>query len=367
MRVELFQVRLPFKGSFKHALKERSEADAVLVAVHGDSGEVGWGEIVPRDYLTGETIESVFATDAPARARELTSLSFGSFTDINEYLHESLDRFGRKLATVSGFELALIDLFGKERRLPAHRFLGVPELGAELPAGVVIGFEVATADLPKHCAMLRMTGKKHIKVKVGADDDLDRLAAVSKAFGGANKLRLDANAAWTTSEAIEKLSAMKKFPIASIEQPIEAHDYAGLREIREKTEIPVMVDESLCTVEDAHRLIAEKAADVFNVRIGKCGGLIGSKRIVEIAYKHGLGCHLGALVGETGILSSAAEIFGRAVPVFDCIEGKGQNKFLLADDITEPSGTTFGLGVRVDRAKVEKYLVTREEFSGGTK
>src|SRR5262245_45637126 len=103
MRVELFQVRLPFKGTFKHALKERREADAVLVALSADSGAVGWGEIVPRDYLTGETVESVFSVEAPARARELADLSFRSFEDLAEYLDESLDRAGRTLATQAGF------------------------------------------------------------------------------------------------------------------------------------------------------------------------------------------------------------------------------------------------------------------------
>ena len=39
------------------------------------------------------------------------------------------------------------------------------------------------------------------------------------------------------------------------------------------------------------------------------------------------GLHLGALVGETAILSRAGELFGRAVPGFPCLEGKGQNKF----------------------------------------
>jgi L-Ala-D/L-Glu epimerase len=364
--IELFHVRIPFKGSFKHALKERREADAVLIAVHGASGQTGWGEIVPRDYLTGETLAEVFAEDAPARAKSLLGTNFESFEALKTGLEKQLETAGRRLATLGGFELALIDLFGKEFQIPAHRFLGAAELGPELPAGVVIGFEVDTAALPKHCAMLRMAGKKHLKVKVGLDDDLERLALIQRAFGPTHPIRLDANAAWTVPEAIDRLLAMKRFAIASIEQPIAARDYAGLREIREKTGTPVMADESLCSEEDARRLILEKAADVFNVRVGKCGGLIGSQRIVELARAQGLGCHLGALVGETGILSAAAEIFGRAVPVFDCLEGKGQHKFLLADDVTEPSGNANGLGLNVDRAKVEKYLVTREGISGGS-
>lgn len=353
--VELFHVRIPFKGSFKHALKERREADAVLVAIHDDRGRTGWGEIVPREYLTGETIESVYSDLAPSRARAIFEESFSAFEDVAAHLERSLVGAGRALATNCGFELALIEVFGQ----PAARYLGADVFGPELPAGVVIGFEVATADLPKHCALLRMTGKKHIKVKVGAEDDLDRLAVVAKAFGAMYPLRLDANAAWSTAEAIEKLTAMKRAAtIASIEQPLPARDFAGLRELRETTKIPVMADESLCTLEDGQRLIDERAADIFNIRLGKCGGFLGAKKLVDLAREHRLGCHLGALVGETGILSAAAELFGRAVPVFDCLEGKGQNKFLLAEDVVGAIGL-------VDRARVEKYLVASQNFSGG--
>lgn len=365
LEVELFRVKIPFKGSFSHALKERREADAVLVAVHGERS-TGWGEIVPRDYLTGETIDSVLAEYAPARARAVLGFSCGAMSELRERLFADLSAGGRNLATAGGFELALIDLFTREHHLPAQAVLGEVELRSALPQGAVIGFEVATADLPKHCMKLRFGGIKHLKVKVGAADDVDRLAMIAKAFAG-TALRLDANAAWTASEAIEKLSRMKSasLPVASIEQPIAAFDFAGLREIREKTGVRVMADESLCSEADARRLIEEKAVDIFNIRLGKCGGFLGSKKLVDLAREHGLGCHLGALVGETGVLSAAAEIFGRAVPVFDCLEGKGQNKFLLADDIAAPNAEGFGLGVEVDRAKIDTYLVTHTRFSGG--
>lgn len=366
LEVELFRVKIPFKGSFSHALKERREADAILVAVHGESGKIGWGEIVPREYLTGETISSVFSEFAPSRARELVGFVCDSLDSLREKLLADLSASGRRLATAAGFELALIDLFGRSQQLPAQVFLGVAELGPSLPQGAVIGFEVATAELPKHCMKLRFGGIKHLKVKVGASDDLPRLAAIARAFAG-TPLRLDANAAWTAPEAIQRLNEIKSVAssIASIEQPIAAFDFAGLRELREKTGIPVMADESLCSEADARRLIEEKAVDIFNIRIGKCGGFLGSKKLVDLARENKLGCHLGALVGETGVLSAAAEIFGRAVPVFDCLEGKGQNKFLLADDVAEPSADHFGLGIDVDRAKIEKYLISHTKFTGG--
>jgi muconate cycloisomerase len=220
----------------------------------------------------------------------------------------------------------------------------------------VIGFDVATPDLKKHCALLRMTAKTHVKVKVGRADDLERLAIVAATFGADHPLRLDANGAWPVDGAIERLREMRaRFAIHSVEQPIPNGDLSGLRRVRVETGVKVMVDESLCTLDDGRRLIDAGAADIFNIRIGKCGGLLGSLRLVELARAAGLGVHLGALVGETTVLSRAAEIFGRHVPGFACLEGKGQSRFLLGGDVAVEVPGGPGLGVELREDELRRY------------
>jgi methylaspartate ammonia-lyase len=78
-----------------------------------------------------------------------------------------------------------------------------------------------------------------------------------------------------------------------------------------RTGVAVVADESLCSLEDGQRLAAAQAADGFNIRIAKCGGFLACLRLVKLANEAGLRCQMGTLVGETGILSRAAEIFGR--------------------------------------------------------
>jgi muconate cycloisomerase len=378
--IDLHLVRIPFKRPFGHALKQRSEADAVIVVARSAAGTVGLGEIVPRPYLTGETIDGVLARTAPARAARCRGRSFASRDDVTGWLRAELDAAGRDLATLAGFELALLDLAGKELGFAAGEVLGGPA-GPELPAGVVIGFEVATPDLKKHCALLRMSGKRHVKVKVGRDDDVDRLAIIAATLGAELPLRLDANGAWPVDVAIARLTEMRgRFNIESVEQPIAAGDapgsdrdgdLAGLRRVRRETGVRVMVDESLCTLDDGRRLIEAEAADIFNIRVGKCGGLLGALRLAELARGAGLGLHLGALVGETAVLSRAAEIFGRHVPGFSCLEGKGQNRFLLRGDIAdevagadEAAGAGApGLGVVLREAALREY--TRQPDAPG--
>ncbi len=358
--VSLHRLRIGLRSTFRHALSERSATETVIVALGAGSGLVGYGEILPRTYLTGERIERVLNETGPALAQQFLGQRFVEKNDVLLFLRTQLDGIGRDLACFAGFEVALLDLAGQAFGFPVGEVLG-GKPSAELPAGVVIGFEIDTRSLETYCASLRLSGRRHLKLKVGLPDDLQRASIVSGVFKPA-ALRLDANGAWRSAdEAIRALTAMidRQIPLASVEQPIAADDLPGLRRIREETRIPVMVDESLCTLADAERLIDAGAADLFNIRLGKCGGFLASQRLVERARRAGLSSHLGSLVGQTGILCRASEVFGRFVSAFDCLEGKGQNEFLLSEDLLDhPSEArtadlaTPGLGVRVSPARL---------------
>lgn len=354
---ELHPIRIPFKAAFKHARHERTRTDAVIVELRSSDGLSGFGEALPRDYVTGETIESVLGRDGPAIGARFVGRRFTRREDVALFLGRELDLAGRSLATFAGFEIALLDLAGRSLGFALGEVLGGIEHPAP-PAGVVIGFEVATPALPRYCAVLRLRGKRHVKVKVGLPDDRERLTIIAEIVKA--QLRLDANGAWASAEeAVRALRSLKKIPIASIEQPLAPGDLEGARRVREETGFPVMADEAVCTLEDADRLIEARAADIFNIRLGKCGGALGSLRLVERARASGLGCHLGTLVGETGLLTRAATVFGRFVPGFACLDGKDQNQHLLEEDIlTDPRDAAqapalaAGLGVQVSRDRL---------------
>lgn len=363
VKTELRRVQIPMKRAFKHALHERRHTDAVFVELTTDAGVTGWGEILPRAYVTGETIETVLEHHGPAVVSMLRGCAFDEIADVTDFLESMAATLGSALATACGFDLALLDAAGQAFAQPVANMLGGVS-HAELPPGVIIGFETKTETLARYCAALRLSGRRHVKVKVGLEDDLERLALVAKVFKD-TPLRIDANAAWTVKQSIERLCAMQAIaPIASVEQPIDAHDIAGLRTIREQTGVRVMADESVCSLDDARRLVEARAVDIFNVRLGKNGGLWAAKRLVDYALDHGVEVHLGTMVGESGVLSRASEIFGRCVSGFACLDGKGQNAFLLEVDILSESSehpfeptSTPGLGLQVAVNRLQDHQV----------
>ena len=91
------------------------------------------------------------------------------------------------------------------------------------------------------------SGYETIKVKVGQDPDSDlaRLEAIRGAAGRDCAIRIDANQGWTVPQAVSALRRMEPYRIEFVEQPVAAWDLAGMREVRRRSPIPVMADESL--------------------------------------------------------------------------------------------------------------------------
>jgi len=310
--------------------------------------------------VTGETIADVVRIFAPEFAGTILERTFDSCEEVVNWLADKAATMNRRLATLAGFEIAILDLASKEFRCPLWKLFGDPP-GDELPAGVVIGFDIGDEALERHCGMLRLTGKRHIKVKVGQPSDLSRLETVFRILGSTASIRIDANGVWSVEDACRNLLRLRRFNIRSVEQPVAAGDISGMRRVRREVGLAVMADEALCTFDDARRLIDAEAVDIFNVRLGKCGGFLASTRLVRLAEESGLACHLGTLVGETGILSSAAEVFGRSVGHFECLEGKGQHRFLLKHDIVKQNvgddgfANAGGLGNTILPDRLEQF------------
>lgn len=365
--VTAYPVSIPFRRPFGHSLQWRDKTDAIILCLTSESEATGWGEILPRSYLTGETVATVLSRDLPEMAGRWRGRAFENRDEVFAALREENHREWAALATRAGWELAVLDLAGKILGFATGDALGAT-IGHELEAGVVIGFDVPTDKLEKYCLLARLAGRRHIKVKVGQTDDLRRLQIVHAVLGPV-PIRADANGAWSADEAISQVRRMQDCGVGSIEEPVSARDFDGMRKVREKTGITVVADESLCTLADARSIVAEHAADVFNIRIGKCGGFFASLDLVALAKEAGLSCQLGTLVGETGILSRASEIFGERIHGFDFLEGKGQSRRLLLEDVVEATGAhgndLHGLGIAVSFENVSRWAASAERIPCG--
>jgi len=367
--------------SFRHSLAARRESDNLVVECLLADGTAGFGEGVPRDYVTGETIES--SLDAcRGFDKEALSRGFQSFDEVLECLKSS-SLVARNTATVlnnsarCALELSVLDAFGKyfgKSLADVSAFILPEHLVNPRPISVKYS-PVLSAGGPFGACLsalkFRLYGFRQIKVKVGLGrSDFQRLKAVRRMAGRDIDIRLDANGAWNFEEAKKFLGKALRFGISCVEEPLRRDCKEDLKCLREEVPIPVMLDESLRTLEEAREAAKKGLADMFNIRISKCGGFIRSLEIVALASDKGLGWQLGCQVGETGLLSAAGRHFASTVKGARYIEGS-YGRHLLSEDITRedltfsyggkaPPIAGFGLGVELDRRALAKVTLRKE-------
>ena len=240
---------------------------------------------------------------------------------------------------------------------------------------------MVTADTPAReivaALKMRLWGFAHCKVKVGVpgQDDVRKLRNVRTVLGPGADLRADANGAWTPDQAIAQMNRLAAFGLSSMEQPLSHAQCDALAHVRRATRVPIMLDESLCSMPDARQAIDNGWCDLFNIRLSKCGGLVRSVALAAEAKRHGLGYQLGCQVGETGILSAAGRHFAAAVAHIRWREGSYDRHLvhtnLLHHDITfgyagwAPRLDSGGLGVAVDRAQLDWCTRRKREIDLG--
>ncbi len=393
IRLTAYHVRIPLKHKVRHASHSREETDSLVVRCELDNGAVGWGEGLPRPYVTGETIDNVWGLLAES---DLAQQLAEPFENLSQAI-ALLDRFKLKVADCDcpfvergcfgnsarcAIELALLDATARSDGVPLSRVTElVPETIAirESKSQTRYGAAITTMSRWKTAIRawkIRLYGFQQTKVKVGVDgvDDVELLQQVRKILP-ANRIdiRLDANEAWSCENLEAKLAPLRSFEITSLEQPVPHSTVAGLAKLRGKIGVPLMLDESLCNLTDAHRAIESGTCDLFNIRLSKCGGLIPSLRLAAVAHQAGLGYQLGCQVGETGILSAAGRHFACSVANIRYLEGSYDRHLvrerLTVQDITfgrgglAPALTGAGLGVDVDDAALQRVTVRQQTWS----
>jgi muconate cycloisomerase len=381
-----YHVRIPLRKPIRHASYTRTESDNLVVGCRLADGTQGYGEGVPREYVTGETIDSAIAL-LRGTSSESLRLRAGTFAEAVCQI-EALQlapvpddpRQCKGNAARCAVELALLDAFGRHYGQPVYTVteLLAPEL-SQSRTRVQYSTAITSAKGLKARAaawMMRWYGFRQCKVKVGiaGQDDVERLRVIRKHIGSRMDLRIDANEAWSPAEVVARIQELEPFGITSVEQPV-AHEHVGcLREVRRQVHTPIMHDESLCSLVDAEASVRDETCDLFNLRLSKCGGFIPSLRLAQFAAAHGKGYQLGCQVGETALLSAAGRHFACSVANNRYLEGSYDRRLvkeaLGQRDITfgyggwAPRLDGPGLGVDLNESALQRVTVRKEVLLG---
>ncbi|MEW5821319.1 MAG: enolase C-terminal domain-like protein [Cyanobacteriota bacterium] len=345
----IYPVKIPFTELFSHSLHSHMFSDSIILKLTTDKGITGYGEGVARPYVTGETVEKsldyiqkVLLPVIINKTLDNIDLNkpFNFLLSINKLLNinESSDII-KWNAAKTAVELALIDCHLKEQKISLNHILP-NDINEVIYSGVISSGTIEKTE--KMAKQMKALDLKYIKIKVGIKDDYKRIAIIREIMNPSVSLRLDANGAFNLKTALDFITSISEFNIDCIEQPIPKGNISELSKLKLDSQIPIMVDESIITIDDAKELIENDACDYFNLRLSKCGGIYNTLMIAEIAKKANIGLQLGCQVGETAILSAAGRFVAAYLNNLKFIEGS-YGKYLLSEDVSR-NDIRFGKG-----------------------
>jgi len=217
-----------------------------------------------------------------------------------------------------GLDLALHDLAGKRLGIPVYQLLGVDPAAAKQTS-----FTIGIASL-EH-TMAKTHEARHLpilKIKLGNGHEVETLEAVRSVYTGT--IRLDANEGWTAEQAADMLKELRRFDIEFCEQPIAAGSPEQLRYVRERSPIPIMVDEDCRRLEDIAPLYG--CVDGINIKLVKCGGMREGIRMIHAARALGMKVMIGCMIESSVLCTAAAHL----TPLTDYADVDGP--LLITDD-----------------------------------
>lgn len=372
--LDLFAVDLPFVVAFKHAAAARRTSDSVFLRVRLADGATGWGECLPRAYVSGERRDETFALLRDAILPGLLGREFADLRDVTTFLEKCDGKAPTdwvapevpQTAAWCAVDLALLDAVGRATGEPvwpgptsATPYSGVASAGRGWPA-------------VRSLLVLRAYGFRHVKLKLGAEAAVGDARTARRALGRRVDLRVDANMAWDVGQAMSIIRDLRGLGIRSIEAPIAASDVAGLARLTAESGAAIIVDEGFTDRDSLRTLISRRACTGVNVRISKCGGLVAAAARAREALDAGLVLQVGCQVGESSLLSAAhvalLSTLARRHPGIRYAEGCFGTHLLREDPATPAVRFRFGgraprrpvgpgLGIAVDEAVLRRWAV----------
>ena len=359
LKLEVRELRIPFKFTFKHASAARNQTQSIWIELHTDTNIVAYGESCPREYVTAETIHS--ARSFILEIKEQLYQADWNINTLEAWIDEHRHLINNNPAAWCAIELALIDALAKTAKQSIETLIGIPELSGNFFYSAIIGdapMDLFERWLGKYLS-LNMSDFK-IKLSGKQDKDRERIDKIHSATNSHCMIRVDANNMFTTAR--QAIDYCKTFSdrIYAIEEPVKARQFDALQEIASRLQVKIILDESFTSIEDFPYLTGQNTPWIINLRVSKIGGILRSMEAIRLARQYQVPIIIGAHVGETSLLTRAAICVANTARDILLAQEGAFGTYFLDRDITEHSirfgmngcisskdlkNTGFGLGI----------------------
>lgn len=307
--VTIAKLTIPLIRPFITAVRTTNNVEDVVVIIQTDDGLIGYGSAAATVAITGDSSDSIIAAIQYTLAPKLIGQSIDNLNYLLKMVHCSM---AKNTSAKAAIDIALYDLFAKLCKLPLYKFLGGANTN-KINTCVTISVKDPET-MAIDAATLVQQGFNTLKIKLGIDSrvDIKRIAAIRNSIGSKVTLIADANQGWESKEAICTIKQLTQYGIKFIEQPVQAHNLRGLKDVTNGVDDVIIADEACFSPYDAFTIAKNHYADGVNIKLMKSGGIYNALAMYSIATAASLECIVGSMLeSPIGIAAAASFAISR--------------------------------------------------------
>lgn len=304
--IRAYLKNLALTKSYTIAYEVTSEAINAFLEIELENGLTGYGSAAVSEYVFGEKLEDTIANLQSDEVQKWVGKDIRQFRSL---ISESGVLFPKHSATRTAIDIALHDAFGKYLGIPVVDFYGRKHFS--LPTSITIGISSVEETL-QEAREYKNQGFKVLKIKIGLnlEEDIERIIKIKETFGSQFTIRVDANQGYDSIQTLAFVKATRSIGLELVEQPMRVGTEAEMKALPAEVRRIIACDESLKNASSAILLAAEpQACGIFNIKLMKCGGLLGAFEIATIAQASGIklfwGCYDESIVSISAALHAA--------------------------------------------------------------
>jgi L-alanine-DL-glutamate epimerase-like enolase superfamily enzyme len=321
LKVKYWQFNLPFKYPFTISKGTKTHQPTFVVEL-SLGPFTGYGEAPAITYYNIPVEKMIADLESKKAFVEKFAL-----TDPERYWHYLHHLFPNNAFLVCALDMAAWDLWAKMKRQPLYQMWNTSPDTSPL-TDYTIGIDT----IEKMVAKMREKPWPIYKIKLGTAEDIAIMEALREHT--ASTFRVDANAGWTTEEALEKIPLLEKLGVELVEQPLAKDNWEGMKILYEKSSLPLFADESCVFERDVEECFEHFHG--INIKLTKCSGITPARRMIARARQLNLKVMIGSMNEST--IGSAA--IAHLMPQVDFADADGP--LLLVEDLA--TGLSFNNG-----------------------
>ena len=372
MRVERLTLRellLPLKEPFRISSGTQTSRRILLLELEDADGATVWSECVAPEEpnYNGETIDTARIALEHWVAPRVLGRSFASPAELFPALQHN---FRGHLMAKAAVEMGMWALAAEQQGVSLARLLGGTR--SEVEVGISLGIQASPGALVERSRRALEEGYRKVKLKIEPGADVEYVKAVRAELGPKAPLMADANNAYSLENA-EPLLRLDQLDLIMIEQPLAWDDLRQHAELQRRLRTPICLDESITTLERAQEMVELGSGRVINIKPGRVGGFTASIAIHDFCAAQGIPVWCGGML-ESGV-GRAYNVALASLPNFTKPGDISPSSRYWERDVVSPEWTMHGgmmavpagtgIGVEVDRERIEKLTVWQKRLGGG--